>query len=157
VSQQSLDLIDRFYAALDRHDGETMAACYTPDATFTDPVFEDLSGAEPGAMWRMLTNRAGDLTVKVLERAADATGGQAHWVARYTFGQTGRRVVNDVRSTFRFRDRLIADQRDEFDLTVWGRQALGGLAGRLAWSSPVQKGIRRRARAGLDQFLARQG
>ena len=35
-------LIDRFYEAFGRRDHETMAACYAPDARFSDPVFQDL-------------------------------------------------------------------------------------------------------------------
>jgi ketosteroid isomerase-like protein len=55
------ELIQRFYAAFDRCDGEAMAACYAPDARFDDPVFPGLRGAEPGQLWRMLTARATDL------------------------------------------------------------------------------------------------
>ena len=102
VSSGDLELIDRFYAALARRDGAAMAACYAPDATFSDPVFTDLSGREPGAMWQMLTERSDDLSVEVVEQAAAGGSGSATWVARYTFGQTGRPVVNRVRSTFRF-------------------------------------------------------
>ena len=156
MSQQNLDLLDRFYAAFDQHDGDAMAACYTTDATFADPVFPDLSGTEPGAMWRMLTARSKDLTVELVDRAAAGDTGSAHWIARYTFGQTGRRVVNDVQSTFRFRDGLIAEQHDEFDLYRWTRQALGPTGLLLGWTPLVQGGVRRKARAGLDQFLARQ-
>jgi ketosteroid isomerase-like protein len=157
VTQANLDLIDRFYAAFARHDGDAMAACYTADATFTDPVFTDLSGKEPGAMWRMLTARSTDLQVELEERAAAGDSGSAHWIAHYTFGQTGRPVVNDVHSTFRFRDGLIAEQRDDFDLYGWTRQALGPIGVALGWTPIVQGGVRRKARAGLDQFLAREG
>jgi ketosteroid isomerase-like protein len=157
VTQANLDLIDRFYAAFAKHDGDAMAACYTPDATFADPVFTDLSGKEPGAMWRMLTARSNDLYLELVDRAAAGDTGSAHWIARYTFRQTGRPVINDVRSTFRFRDGLIAEQHDDFDLYRWARQALGPMGAALGWSSIVQGGVRRKARAGLDQFLAREG
>lgn len=157
MTQANLDLIDRFYAAFARHDGDAMAACYTADATFADPVFTDLSGQEPGAMWRMLTARSNDLQVELVERAAAGDTGSAHWIARYTFGQTGRPVVNDVHSTFRFKDGLIAEQHDEFDLYRWTRQALGPMGVTLGWTPMVQGGVRRKARAGLDQFRARQG
>ena len=30
-------LIERLYGAFGRRDGETMAACYAPEATFRDP------------------------------------------------------------------------------------------------------------------------
>ena len=157
MTQENLDLLDRFYAAFDRHDGDAMAACYTADATFSDPVFTDLGAGEPGAMWRMLTARSSDLSVELVDRAAAADTGSAHWIARYTFAQTGRQVVNDVRSTFRFRDGLIAEQRDDFDLYRWTRQAFGPTGVILGWTPIVQGGVRRKARASLDQFLARQG
>jgi ketosteroid isomerase-like protein len=157
VTQANLDLIDRFYAAFAKHDGKAMAACYTDDATFADPVFTDLSGKEPGAMWRMLTARSQDLQVELLDRAAAGDTGSAHWIARYTFGQTGRPVVNDVSSTFRFRDGLIMHQRDDFDFYRWTRQALGPMGVALGWTPIVQGSVRRKAQAGLDQFLAREG
>ncbi len=75
------ELIERFYSAFGRRDGATMAACYTPDATFSDPVFRDLRGDEPGDMWRMLTERAEDLRIELLEHEADDERGSAHWVA----------------------------------------------------------------------------
>ena len=96
------ELIQRFYAAFKAHDGDAMAACYTPDATFSDPVFTDLKGDEPGAMWRMLTSRATDLELQLVEHGAQGDSGHARWIADYTFTQTGRKVRNDVRSQFTF-------------------------------------------------------
>ena len=90
------ELIQRFYAAFDRKDGDAMAACYTPDARFDDPVFPGLTGKQPGDMWRVLTSRATDLKIELREHEADDTTGSAHWIATYTFSQTGRKVVNDV-------------------------------------------------------------
>jgi limonene-1,2-epoxide hydrolase len=155
VTVPPLELLDRFYAAFAQRDGDTMAACYAPGARFSDPVFTDLRGAEPGAMWRMLTGRSTDLTVDLLERAADGDTGSARWVARYTFGPRRRPVVNEVRSGFRFEDGLIAEQRDDFDLGRWTRQALGPTGVLLGWTPMVRSGVRRRARASLDEFIAR--
>ena len=145
--------IERLYAAMQRRDGEGMAACYAEGATFTDPVFVGLRDGEPQDMWRMLVGRAADMTVELLERTATSGRGSAHWVAHYTFGQTVRPVVNDVRSSFRFDDAgLIADQRDDFDFWRWARQALGP-AGLLAGWTPVLKhSVRDKARAGLNAF-----
>ena len=65
------ELIDRFYTAFGARDGAAMSALYAPNARFSDPVFTDLSGEEPGAMWRMLTGRATDLRIELAERSAD--------------------------------------------------------------------------------------
>ena len=148
------ELIQRFYAAFAARDGDAMAACYAPGATFSDPVFTDLRGDEPGAMWRMLTGRADDLTVELVEHDADDERGSARWIAHYTFSQTGRKVVNDVRSEFRFADGLIAEQRDSFDFHRWARQALGTQGLLLGWAPPVRAAVGKRARAGLDEFIA---
>ena len=85
------ELIERFYGAFDRHDGDAMAACYAGDAHFSDPVFPDLRGEEPGAMWRMLTGRAEDLRVELHEHDANDDSGNAHWIAHYTFGRPAAR------------------------------------------------------------------
>ena len=145
-------LIERFYAAFDRRDGEAMAACYAPDATFSDPVFPDLRGSEPGDMWRMLTSRANDLRVELRSHEAGDERGSARWIAHYTFTQTGRPVVNDVTASFRFRGGLIAEHEDRFDFHKWSRQALGTSGLLLGWTPLLRNAVRRRARAGLDEF-----
>jgi ketosteroid isomerase-like protein len=147
------DLIERFYDAFTRLDGDAMAACYAPDAHFSDPVFTDLRGEEPGAMWRMLTGRAQDLEVRLAEHEAGDERGSAHWLADYTF-RTGRKVHNDVRAEFRFRDGLIAEHRDSFSFYAWSRQALGPPGTLLGWTPVLRGKVQKEARAGLDEFLA---
>jgi ketosteroid isomerase-like protein len=147
------ELIQRFYTAFARRDGDTMAACYAPSAHFSDPVFTDLRGEEPGAMWRMLTGRAKDLEVKLVEHDATDERGSAHWLADYTFS-TGRRVHNDVRALFRFEDGLIAEHQDSFSFYAWARQALGPAGLALGWTPMLRAKVQRQARAGLDEFLA---
>lgn len=73
-------------------------------------------------------------------------------MARYTFSQTGRPVVNDIRSTFRFVDGCIAEQRDVFDFGVWSRQAFGAV-GTVVGRTILRAVVRRKARASLAKFL----
>lgn len=145
-------LIERLYDAFNRGDGTAMADAYAPGARFSDPVFTDLREQEPGAMWRMLTGRANQLTVQLLEHEADDQRGSAHWTADYTF-RTGRRVHNDVRAEFRFSDGKIIEHRDRFSFHRWARQALGPAGLMLGWTPLVQSKVRRQARSDLDDFL----
>jgi len=154
ATRRNEELIERLYGALGRHDGDAMAACYAPGASFSDPVFPDLHGEEPGAMWRMLTGRADDLEVELVERKADSERGSAHVLAHYTFTQTGRYVHNDIRASFRFADGLIAEQLDSFSFHRWSRQAFGPLGLLLGWTPLLRAGVRRRSRAALDEFIA---
>ena len=147
-------VIQRLYAAFDRRDGDAMAACYAPDARFSDPVFPDLRGSAPGDMWRMLTSQARELRVELFEHAADGTSGSARWRAHYVFTQTGRPVVNDVRAAFRFADGLIAEHTDAFGFHRWARQALGPPGLLLGWTPLLRAAVRRRAGAMLDEFIA---
>jgi ketosteroid isomerase-like protein len=150
------ELIQRFYAAFDRKDGDAMSACYAPGARFSDPVFGELRGEQPGAMWRMLTAQARDLSVELVEHDADpaAESGTARWIARYTFTQTGRPVKNDVQAHFRFADGLIAEHDDAFSFYAWARQALGARGLLLGWTPLLRASVRRRARGSLDRFMA---
>jgi uncharacterized protein len=144
------DLIRALYKALNRHDGDAMAALYDPQGRFRDPAFGELTGAEAGDMWRMLTGRATDLRVKLAEHGADGDEGTAHWIATYTF-RGGRHVVNDIHATFRFRDGKIAEHDDSFSFWGWARQALGP-AGLILGLPPMRLLIRRRARRDLASF-----
>jgi ketosteroid isomerase-like protein len=152
----SAQLIDRFYAAFDARDGAAMAACYGPGAHFSDPVFPDLNGDEPGAMWTMLTSQATELHVELLERGAGDEDGTARWRAHYVFSQTGRPVVNDVRATFRFADGLIAEHRDQFSFHRWSRQALGAPGLLLGWTPMLRSSVQRKAAANLARFMERE-
>jgi ketosteroid isomerase-like protein len=125
VTHPNADVIDRFYTALGVRDGVAMAACYAPGVSFEDPAFGKLDSDDAAAMWRMLTSRARDLAIEVSEVSADDRTGSARWIARYTFTQTGRPVVNDVRASFRIVDGLIVEHRDQFDWWRRARQALG--------------------------------
>jgi ketosteroid isomerase-like protein len=149
----SIELIERFYAAFDRRDGAAMAACYAPDARFRDPVFGQLDAEQAGAMWQMLTGRAEDLRVELVERTADDAQGTARWIAHYTFTQTGRPVVNDVRAAFRFQDGLILEHTDKFNWWRWARQALGAPGMWLGWTPQLRLRVHRQARAGLNRWM----
>jgi ketosteroid isomerase-like protein len=149
----SAELIERFYAAFARRDGDTMAACYAPDAVFVDPVFGRLEAEQTRAMWRMLTERAADLSIELVEHAADGDKGSARWIARYTFTQTGRPVVNDVRAKFKFRDGLIVEHVDKFGWWKWARQALGTPAVWLGWTPQLRLKVLKQARSGLARWM----
>jgi ketosteroid isomerase-like protein len=153
--EANAELIKRFYDAFARHDGDSMAKLYAPEARFSDPVFRDLRDKEPGQMWRMLTsNEDSDLEVKLLGHFAEGETGAAHWRATYTFPDSGKPVVNDVRASFHFSDGKIADHVDSFDFHKWAGQALG-LQGRLlGWTPLLRAAVRRRARGRLDEFIA---
>jgi ketosteroid isomerase-like protein len=149
------ELLERFYAAFKARDGDAMAACYAPNARFSDPVFPDLRGSEPGAMWRMLTSgEDSDLRVELLEREADETTGSARWVAYYTFPETGRKVENRIKASFRFAGGLIVEHRDEFSFYRWARQALGPPGLLLGWTPLLRAAVRRRTRKMLADFIA---
>jgi ketosteroid isomerase-like protein len=150
----SAELIHRLYAALGKRDAEAMAACYTDDAYFRDPVFE-LPNAGVRDMWRMLAARGKDLAVEVSGVSSDGATGKAHWDASYTFSQTGRKVLNRIDAAFKFRDGLICHHIDTFDLWRWSRQALGVPGVLLGWSPFLQAKIRRNAAAGLAAFTAK--
>lgn len=148
------DTVVRFYDAFSRRDGAAMAACYTPDAHFSDPVFRDLRGAQVGAMWQMLTSSGQDLKIELVEHVTESDTATAHWLADYTFSRTGRRVHNDVHAAFRFSaDGLIAEHRDSFNLYSWAKQAIGPVGLLLGWAPPFQATLRSGAATTLARYM----
>jgi ketosteroid isomerase-like protein len=150
-------LIHDFYQAFQRRDGAAMAACYHPDATFSDPVFQGLRGREPGAMWRMLCERGKDLKLEYSDVSANDSTGEAKWVAWYTFGATGRKVENRIQARFKFKDGKILEHVDDFAFWRWTRMALGLPGVLLGWTPLIQGKVRKMARKGLSEYMAAAG
>jgi|SRR5688572_15192477 hypothetical protein len=149
------NIIEKLYTSFSRLDWKGMQECYHPDAVFYDPVFENLNHDELLAMWKMLCLRAKDFSLQFSDIKADEEYGTCKWTASYLFSQTGRKVLNSVKSHFRFHDDLIVEQMDDFNLWKWSRQALGSGGLLLGWSSFLQNKIRSKAKANLHHFMSK--
>jgi len=113
--------IEELYASIRDGKAEVAASCYAEDAHFEDIAFR-LDGRERiQQMWRMVCSRKVQVTFDSI--VADDHRGSGHWVARYTFRDTGRPVVNDITSEFTFQGGLIQDHRDRSSALTWARQA----------------------------------
>lgn len=150
-------LIERFYNAFQARDYRVMQDCYHPNASFSDPVFQQLSSAEAKAMWQMLVTSAKDLKVIHHHATADDSAGSVKWEAWYTFSRTGRKVHNVITAAMEFRDGRIYRHRDAFDFWKWSRQALGTSGLLLGWSPVVKNKVRSTARRGLEKFMRENG
>jgi ketosteroid isomerase-like protein len=147
------ELITQFYRAFQARDFTTMQACYADDATFSDPVFTDLNADQVRAMWEMFCKRGTDLNITFSKVAETPTGATAHWIARYTFSATGRKVVNHIQAEFTIRDGKIVAHRDTFNFYSWLRQALGLKGLLLGWTSFMKHKVRSSAMYSLNQFI----
>ncbi|HEX8826368.1 MAG TPA: nuclear transport factor 2 family protein [Archangium sp.] len=150
-------LLTDFYSAFQRRDAQAMAACYHPDAEFSDPVFPGLRHARVTSMWTMLCERGKDLELSFRDVQADDRTGSAHWEARYTFSGTGRKVLNRIDATFEFKDGKILRHTDRFDFWAWSRQALGPAGMVLGWSPFLRNKVRAQAGGTLDKFMRERG
>jgi ketosteroid isomerase-like protein len=150
-------LLTDFYSAFQRRDGNAMAACYHPDAEFSDPVFQGLRHAQVTSMWRMFCERGADLKIEFRDVHADDSTGRAHWDAHYTFSQTGRHVLNRIDAAFEFRDGKILRHRDTFDFWRWTRMALGPTGMLLGWTPLVQNKVRTLGMKGLEKYMQEKG
>jgi len=153
--QSNKQLIEQFYTSFKKLDWEGMLAGYHDQVLFYDPVFEDLNAAKVKAMWKMLCVQAKDFSLEYYKVEADAEYGSCHWKASYTFSKTGRKVVNRVKSHFKFHEGKIIEHMDDFDLYSWSRQAFGAGGWVLGWSSFLKNRIRSAAKANLEKFIAK--
>jgi ketosteroid isomerase-like protein len=146
--------IQALYAALDAHDGDAAAACYTDDAVFEDPAFGRLTHGAVKDMWRMLAARSPDLSVTLHSFGVEDDGrsGWAHWSATYTFTATGRAVLNEIDARFQFADGLIREQVDTFPLRRWGAQALGAKGAVLGRTPLLSRMVQRQTRTSLTDY-----
>lgn len=150
---QHEQLIEKFYTSFQKLDAAGMTSCYHDDILFFDPVFQDLHGDKAKAMWKMLCASARGFSLTFRKVKADDEYGSCNWQASYIFSGTGRKVVNNISARFRFRDGLIIEHMDDFDLWKWSRQALGWSGILLGWSPVIKKKVSATAIKNLDTFI----
>jgi len=150
--EEKKQLIINFYTAFMNKDAEKMAACYTDDVVFNDPVFKNLKGEEVRDMWRMLLGSATDLKVSFSDVEANGIKGSASWEAIYPFSKTGNIVHNKIKASFEFENGKIVRHTDDFDLWKWAGMALGVSGKLLGWTSFMQGKIKDTAQKSLDKY-----
>lgn len=149
-------LINKFYTAFQQKDYATMQACYADNATFTDPVFENLNVTEVRAMWEMLITRGKDLQLEFKNVEADDTTGSAEWIATYTFSASGHKVVNKIKANFVFENGKIVEHKDDFDFYAWAKQALGFKGLLLGRTSFLHNKVKLGAKSNLMKFMSKK-
>jgi ketosteroid isomerase-like protein len=149
-------LITKFYTAFQNKDHKTMQNCYADNATFSDPVFENLNAAEVKAMWQMLITRSKDLQLEFKNVEANDNTGSAEWIATYTFSATGNKVLNKIKANFVFENGKIVQHKDSFDFYTWAKQALGFKGLLLGWTSFLHNKVKQGAKSNLMKFMSKQ-
>ena len=147
-------IITQFYTAFAKKDFATMQAFYYDEATFSDEVFQNLSGKQAGKMWEMLLKSGKDLSLEFSDVRLGHTKVHAKWIATYTFSLTGRKVVNHIRAEFQIIDGKIMYHRDRFQFHAWARQAFGGKGFLFGGFSFFKNKVRDQARRNLERFIS---
>ncbi len=148
------ETIQRFYSAFQQLDYATMQSCYHEEAVFNDPVFGLLNVVETRAMWEMLCQRAKEFSLSFGNiKLLDEEYTTCDWVATYRFAKTNRRIINRITAHMKFKDGLIIEHTDAFDIYRWCRQALGFSGILFGWTSFMHKRIPLQARGGLEKFM----
>jgi len=149
------EILNKFYTSFQKLDSESMIACYHNDIVFTDPAFGELHGDRAKAMWQMLCKNAKDFKLEFSDVQADEHSGSAHWQAWYKFSQTNRSVHNTITAHFEFKDGLIIQHVDTFNLKHWAGQALGVKGHILGGTHFFRKKLQAQTNHKLDMFMAK--
>ncbi|MCF6269842.1 MAG: nuclear transport factor 2 family protein [Melioribacteraceae bacterium] len=131
-------MIGQFYRALQKLDAEEMVKHYHPEVEFEDPAFGKLKGEKARNMWRMLCKSSKELKITFNNIQFNDEIGNANWEAEYIFNKTGRKVYNQIKAEFEFKDGKIIKHKDDFNLHKWAAQALGIKGLLLGWT-PIFK------------------
>lgn len=153
---QNEQLIHAFYSAFQQRNYRAMQTCYADYASFSDPVFRDLTADQVRSMWKMFCVKNQTLTVEYGNVQVKDTTVTADWTANYVLSSTGNRVKNDIKSRFVIQDGKITEHTDTFDFYRWARQALGAKGILLGWTPFVKRKVQRSAMATLQDFIRHQ-
>lgn len=146
------NIIQKFYSAFAQKDWQTMQSCYHDEVTFEDPAFGKLHGEEAKKMWRMLCEQGKDLKITFSDIEVNEGHGKGHWEAWYTFSLTGKQIHNVINAEFEFKDGLIIDHKDFFNLHRWAKQAFGFKGWLLGGTNFFKKKFQSQARKSLAKY-----
>ncbi|MBC8047683.1 MAG: nuclear transport factor 2 family protein [Fimbriimonadaceae bacterium] len=146
-------LIRAFYESFQKKDYAAMQQFYADEIEFNDEVFVGLKGKQAKAMWHMLVERSGDLSIIFSDIKANEASGSANWIAIYTFSRTGRKVINKIHANFIFNAGKIIKHTDHFNFWKWSSMALGLSGKLLGWTPFLKNKIRKVTSKMLQQFI----
>lgn len=150
----SKEIMQKFYDAFKAHDASTMSSLYHREATFSDPVFQNLNQQEVQGMWGMLIERSGGkLEIDFHSLVGDDQMAQGTWEAKYQFSKTKRDVHNIIHATMKFKDGLIIKHTDDFNFWRWSKMALGTSGSLLGWTPIIKGKVRKMAMVSLRSYL----
>ncbi|MCT4622159.1 MAG: nuclear transport factor 2 family protein [Schleiferiaceae bacterium] len=146
--------IHKFYSSFNDLDAEAMASCYHNEVIFTDPAFGTLKGEHASNMWRMLcaSQTKSTFAVEVRNIEVNEDSARAHWEAKYLFSRSGRAVHNKIQAQMKFKDGLIIEHVDNFNLHAWAKQALGWKGFLLGGTSFFKKQLNKQTAAMLNRY-----
>ncbi len=156
--QNMKEVIEDFYTAFSKLDAENMVKHYHPEVIFNDPAFGTLKGERAKNMWRMLceSQKNKDFKIEFGDISSEGEKGSAKWEAFYTFRQTGRRVHNKIKAEFQFQDGLIIHHKDNFNLHIWAKQAMGFKGLLLGYTSFFKSKLQNKTNQLLDKYIQAQ-
>ncbi|KAF8608728.1 NTF2-like protein [Ceratobasidium sp. AG-I] len=137
---------------------EGMKSLAAPDYTFEDPAFGKLEGKRALAMYKMFVSgrEKTEAVWNVHEVKLSQTNSQTAIVrfeAVYKFN--GRPVTNQITSNIVVVDGKVKEQVDSFNVSTWAGQAVGTVGWLFGNFSFFQTGIKKKANASLDSFVAK--
>jgi len=145
--------IHQFYSAFSENDLDTMSKLYSPNVKFRDPIFGLLINNDVMSMWSMLIEKSkGNIQINLSDVKADDFLGSLQWTATYLYSATNKKVVNHIYTHFHFKDGLIINHTDEFDIWKWSRQALGLKGVLLGWTGYMHKKIQDKTLLSLKKY-----
>ena len=149
-------IIEEFYTAFTNRDAAKMTSLYADDVIFSDPAFGTLKGEKAKNMWRMLLSNKGETKMSFRDVKGGENEGSAHWTAKYTFSQTGNKVVNEVDAKFKIKDGKIIEHHDDFNLHTWAKQAFGFKGRLIGGTGFFRKKLQASTNELLNKFEAKQ-
>ena len=147
------NIVDTFYKALAKRDYASMSKFYHKNAQFSDPIFQHLEGNQIKAMWHMLCEAGKDLQISHSSIGVYDNSARVSWKAVYTFEKSGNIVHNEINAELFFKDSLIINHFDSFNLYRWIRMALGPTGTLFGWSSIIQQQVKTNAMQHLKKFI----
>ena len=144
--------IHQFFEALEKRDYKTLLACYSNNAVYHNQVMGLLDIDTTKAMWQLLCTGLPSLKTSYSNiQELDEEYATCLWEEQYI--NNGKLIAKKNKAYLRFENGLIIEHTDGFNFYDWCKQTKGVVGWLFGWSTFMQKGIQKKARTGLINYM----
>ncbi|MBF0238087.1 MAG: nuclear transport factor 2 family protein [SAR324 cluster bacterium] len=117
--------LESFFKAIIQLDYEAISSFYSPEAVYSSPVFDKITGPEIHGMWRLVCEMSHEIDIKIGHIEVHDQECEVSWLLKYDIPVLKKIIEQPVHSIFKMDGNGIISHEDQYNFAQWSGMLLG--------------------------------